>query len=61
MAKRYILAMLLVLCAVTGAMAQERFSRHIDSHTFVPKGQWVTGVSVSYSQSSNDNYQFFIV
>ena len=48
MAKRYILAMLLVLCAVTGAMAQERFSRHIDSHTFVPKGQWVTGVSVSW-------------
>lgn len=61
MAKRYILAMLFLLCAVTGAIAQERFSRHIDSHTFVPKGQWVTGVSVSYSQSNNDNYQFFIV
>lgn len=42
-------------------VAQERFDRHIDSHTFVPKGQWLTGVNVSYSQSDNDNYQFFIV
>lgn len=29
--------------------------------SFVPKGQWVTGLSVSYSQSTMDNYQFFIV
>ncbi len=61
MAKKTILALVIALCAVFGAGAQERFSRHIDSQTFVPKGQWVTGVSVSYSQSDNDNYQFFIV
>ncbi len=41
--------------------AQEQFSRGLDQISFVPKGQWITGVSVSYSQSSNDNYQFFII
>ncbi len=61
MAKRTIWAIVLVLCSVISAVAQEHFSRNIDSKTFVPKGQWITGVSVSYSQSNNDNYQFFIV
>lgn len=45
------------------AQAQEvkDFSRDIEIIPFVPKGQWITGVSVSYSQSSQDNYQFLIV
>ena len=29
--------------------------------SFVPKGQWITGVSVSYSQSNQSNYQFLVV
>lgn len=28
--------------------------------TFVPKGQWITGISVNYAAASHDNYQFFI-
>lgn len=40
---------------------QEKFRRGLEQSKFIPKGQWITGVSVSYSQSSNDNYQFFIV
>jgi hypothetical protein len=40
--------------------AQEQFSRDLEQISFVPKGQWITGVSVSYSQSSQDNYQFLI-
>lgn len=40
---------------------QEPFKRGLEMTSFVPKGQWVTGVSVSYSQSTMDNYQFFIV
>lgn len=43
------------------ARAQETFRRGLEHITFVPKGQWITGVSVSYSQSSQDNYQFLIV
>lgn len=38
-----------------------QFSREISRKSFIPKGQWITGVSVSYSQSDQDNYQFFIV
>lgn len=39
----------------------EQFSRDITKATFVPKGQWITGVSVSYSQSHQDNYTFFVL
>lgn len=38
----------------------QEFDRDIESVVFVPKGQWVTGVNVSYSQSSQDKYQFLI-
>lgn len=39
----------------------EEFSKDIESVVFVPKGQWITGLSVSYTQSSQDKYQFFIL
>ena len=42
------------------ATAQEQFSRDIEQISFVPKGQWIGGVSVSYSQSDQTNYQFLI-
>lgn len=38
----------------------EEFSRDIESVVFVPKGQWVTGVSVSYATSTQNKYQFLI-
>lgn len=41
--------------------AQEVFQRKLEQITFVPKGQWITGVSVSYSQSDQNKYQFLIV
>lgn len=37
------------------------FERKLESVTFVPKGQWIAGVSVSYSMSDNDKYQFFVL
>lgn len=39
----------------------EEFSREIESVVFVPKGQWITGVSVSYTQSNQNKYQFLIL
>lgn len=39
----------------------EEFSREIESVDFVPKGQWIIGLSVSYNQSSQDKYQFLIL
>lgn len=49
------------LSCAFGAAAQEKFSRNLVQQSFVPKGQWVTGVSVNYAQSNQDNYQFLIV
>ncbi len=44
-----------------GARAQEEFQREIESVVFVPKGQWVAGLSVSYDQSNQNKYQFLIL
>ncbi len=43
------------------ASAQQPFKRGLEQHSFIPKGQWITGVSVSYTQSHQNNYQFFIL
>lgn len=37
------------------------FDRGIEQHTFVPKGQWFTGLSVSYLVNSSDNYKILIL
>lgn len=52
---------LLFLIIALGISAQEPFKRGLEQHSFIPKGQWITGVSVSYTQSSQDDYQFFII
>ncbi|MDE7412096.1 MAG: hypothetical protein K2M94_08675, partial [Paramuribaculum sp.] len=42
------------------SVAQEVFKRDLEQVSFVPKGQWITGVSVGYSQSNQKNYQFLV-
>ena len=59
--KYKLLAICLLLLGFTSANAQEEFEPEIESTVFVPKGQWVGGISVSYSQSTQNNYQFFIL
>lgn len=53
--------LVLAICNGLKASGQEPFKRGLEQISFIPKGQWITGVSVSYSQSSQDNYQFFII
>ncbi len=36
-------------------------SRGLKQYTFVPKGQWIVGGNISYSQRSSDNYQFLVI
>ncbi|MCH5345841.1 MAG: hypothetical protein J1E63_01955 [Muribaculaceae bacterium] len=55
-----IVCLLAAWCAV-GASAQEEFTRGLEQISFVPKGQWIAGVNVSYSQDHADNYQFLII
>lgn len=50
------------MCAsVVPAGAQVEFKRGLEQISFVPKGQWITGVSVSFSQSNQSKYQFLII
>lgn len=49
-----------IMVELLQAQAQE-FKRNIEMKTFIPKGQWIVGSSVSYSQYSNDNYQFLVI
>lgn len=44
-----------------GGVQLEQFSRKIEQRTFVPKGQWIAGLNVSFSQSDQNNYSFLIV
>lgn len=55
-----IFTLILTLCP-TWVQGQDTFSHDIESVTFVPKGQWVTGLSVSYSQSNQNKYQFLVL
>lgn len=56
-----LLSLLMFVTALMPLSAQEVFKRNLEQSSFIPKGQWITGVSVSYTQSSQDNYQFLIV
>lgn len=56
-----LLAICLLLLGAASATAQEEFAPEIESTVFVPKGQWVGGISVSYSQSTQNNYQFLVL
>lgn len=57
---RIFLSLCIAAIMPIAASAQEEFKRDIEQTSFIPKGQWITGVSVGYSQSNQDNYQFFI-
>lgn len=52
--------LLLLLMTAMPVCAQEQFTRDLGGVNFVPKGAWIAGVSVNYSQSDQDNYQFLI-
>lgn len=58
---KILMTLFLIAAAASSAVAQEEFKRDLESVVFVPKGQWVTGVSVSYTQSNQNDYQFFIL
>lgn len=56
-----LLLIILLTVGFSNAYGQDDFQRELESVVFVPKGQWVTGVSVSYSQSNQNNYQFLVL
>lgn len=59
--RNHICLMLLLLLCPFVVQGQEAFQRDIKKTVFVPKGQWVAGLSVNYSQSTQNDYQFLII
>lgn len=53
--------LLLALLAALPASGQAPFERGLEQISFIPAGQWITGVNVSYSQSDLENYKFLII
>lgn len=46
--------------SINASRSVEKFERDIKSTVFVPKGQWITGISISYSQTNQNKYNFFV-
>lgn len=61
--RKLFLLLVFAIGLLHGSMAlkgQEQFKRGLEQISFVPKGQWITGISVNYTQSDQSNYQFLI-
>lgn len=58
--KKITIILFLALLGTVSAQAQE-FKRNITLGTFIPKGQWITGSSISFSEHNEQNYQFLVL
>lgn len=54
------LFLFLLLCGVA-TTSQAQGIRNITMEKFVPKGQWIAGSSISYSQSEQETYNFLVI
>lgn len=61
MLKKLVTFLVIAVCAALASTAQVEFKRGLEQISFIPKGQYITGVSVSFSQSNQNNYQFLVV
>lgn len=61
LSKRLGTVLFIAVLAILNSKAQEQFSRNLEGITFIPKGQWISGVSVNYSQSDQDDYNFLVI
>lgn len=58
---RISLFLFFLTAGISASRGQENYQQDYESVTFVPKGQWVAGASISYSQSHQKDYQFLIL
>lgn len=59
--RKHLIILVMFLFLSVSAQGQEHFSRNIEQTVFVPKGQWVVGLSANYGQNKFDNYQYLVV
>ena len=55
-----LLCIICLACTALGGYAQDT-QKKLPSKVFVPKGQWIVGRSVSYSEHTENNYDFLVV
>ena len=55
-----LLCIICLACTALGGSAQDT-QKKLPSKVFVPKGQWIVGSSVSYSEHTENNYDFLVV
>lgn len=60
MGVKQVVILLLIFLSVTDTYGK-RFDRGIENKVFVPKGQWLFGGAMSYSESENSNYKFIVL
>lgn len=58
---KHILLGLLLLVTLHSFAERPKFDRGIRSAVFVPKGQWISGLSISYTEQDYDNYKFLVL
>ena len=67
MKKKTILLMLLAVVTTANAWSQrgkraiERIDRDVQTRVFIPKGTWMAGGTVSYSEHEQDNLNFLVI
>lgn len=54
-----LLYIICLLCTALGGYAQDT-QKKLPLRVFVPKGQWIVGSSVSYSEHTENNYDFLV-
>ena len=47
--------------AQRGKRAIERIDRDVQTRVFIPKGTWMAGGTVSYSEHEQDNLNFLVI
>lgn len=65
MKKNILLVCVFLIVGILVASAQkrkiQRIDREVQERVFIPKGQWMTGGSVSYSEHEEDNLNFLVL
>ena len=65
MSKRLLLLSLLMSVAVAASAINphrvKRIDRGIHERVFIPKGQWMVGGTISYSEHDEDNLNFLVL
>lgn len=57
----WLILWLILALPLSAQQKQDDFRRDIEMKTFVPKGQWIVGNSISYSEHNENNYNFLVV